>query len=639
MKLGVVVAVEGDIAEIAMYSMANDSVILWNGELLNGPRVGSYITILQGNVKIITKVISEKIIDQQNTIKSNEFDNRFSKNSINRIIKVKTTGVVKGDRFEITTKYIPMIGDIASITNGEEVGVIYSTSDDPAETIIVGESIFGNYTIQLPVNKFFASHIGIFGNTGSGKSNTLHKIYVELFKFSCGVLQKSKFVVIDFNGEYAHSESFGRGESEKRIYNISTRFSSRSSDRIPISKEYLYDPEILSILFDARPATQVPFLRKSINKYNEIMKDSGSYGDLKYGKYIFGTLKQILVSRRSANDNAFDNWVETYKKYCDLAGLGQNLNFYNNLISIKPRGNDSYSIENTATGVDNFFNSGGSSESVKLEFEDDVVYSLRNILSKIDDIQKIAMILDFAKVHSTAWGKVNSEHLNPLFNRISSSLKSLEKVIEIVENPIGNIKPVTIINLLHVNQEIKRLIPMMFSKMIYDAQKYNISKCSGDITSTIHLIIDEAHNILNDSQQRNGDSWQDYRLFLFEEIIKEGRKFGFYLTLSSQRPADISETILSQVHNYFIHRLVNERDLRMLENTMPTLDAQSYKTIPSLGQGECIITGNAVAVPIFTKINWQEEDPRPKSDDVVLTDIWNNHSGSAPDSDDIFDLL
>lgn len=619
MKLGVVVAVEGDIAEIAMYSMANDSVILWNGELLNGPRVGSYITILQGNVKIITKVISEKIIDQQNTIKSNEFDNRFSKNSINRIIKVKTTGVVKGDRFEITTKYIPMIGDIASITNGEEIGAIYSISNNLTEAITIGESIFENYTIQLPINKFFASHIGIFGNTGSGKSNTLHKLYVELFKFPCAVLQKSKFVVIDFNGEYAHSESFGRGESEKRTYNISTRSSSQSSDRIPISKEYLYDPEILSILFDARPATQVPFLRKSINEYNRIMKDGGSYGN-----YIFGTLKKILVSRRSANDDAFDNWVETYKKYFELAGLDQNLNFYENLISIKPRGNDSYSIENTATGVDNFFNSGGSSKSVKLEFEDDVVRSLCNILSTINDIQKIGMILEFAKVHSTAWGKVNSEHLNPLFNRISSSLKSLEKVIEIVENPIGNIKPVTIINLLHVNQEIKRLIPMMFSKMIYDAQKYNISKCSGDITSTIHLIIDEAHNILNDSQQRNGDSWQDYRLFLFEEIIKEGRKFGFYLTLSSQRPADISETILSQVHNYFIHRLVNERDLRMLENTMPTLDAQSYKTIPSLGQGECIITGNAVAVPIFTKINWQEEDPRPKSDDVVLTDIWNN---------------
>lgn len=616
MKLGVVVAVEGDIAEIAMYSMANDSVILWNGELLNGPRVGSYITILQGNVKIITKVISEKIIDQQNTIKSNEFDNRFSKNSINRIIKVKTIGVVKGDRFEITTKYIPMIGDIASITNGEEIGAIYSTSNNLTEAITIGESIFENYTIQLPINKFFASHIGIFGNTGSGKSNTLHKLYMELFKFPCAVLQKSKFVVIDFNGEYAHSESFGCEESQKRIYNISTRSSSRSSDRIPISKEYLYDPEILSILFDARPATQVPFLRKSINKYNEKMKVGELQGNLDYGKYILGTFKKILVSRGTVNDNAFDNWIEAYKKYFKLAGVDREYNCDKIFDKITPGPNNSYMI-----GTD-YINSGSSSRDIQWQDEPKVAESLEEILSTISDIQKIAMILEFAKVHNTAWGKVNSEHLNPLFNRISSSLKSLEKVIEIVENPIHNIKSITIINLLHVNQEIKRLIPMMFSKMIYDAQKYDISKLSGDITSTIHLIIDEAHNILNDSQQRNGDSWQDYRLFLFEEIIKEGRKFGFYLTLSSQRPADISETILSQVHNYFIHRLVNERDLRMLENTMPTLDAQSYKTIPSLGRGECIITGNAVAVPLFTKINWQEEDPRPKSDDIILTELW-----------------
>lgn len=212
-------------------------------------------------------------------------------------------------------------------------------------------------------------------------------------------------MVIDFNGEYAHSESFGCEESQKCIYNISTRYSSRNSDKIPISQEYLYDPEILSILFDARPATQVPFLRKSINKYNEIMKDNGTYGDLKYGKYILGTLKKILVSRKSANDNAFDNWLETYYKYNELAGLGQKSNLYGKLSSIKPRGNDSYSIENTATGVD-FFNSGGSSESVELEFEEELVSSLRNILSTINDIQKIGMILEFAKVHSTAWEKL-----------------------------------------------------------------------------------------------------------------------------------------------------------------------------------------------------------------------------------------
>jgi len=134
------------------------------------------------------------------------------------------------------------------------------------------------------------------------------------------------------------------------------------------------------------------------------------------------------------------------------------------------------------------------------------------------------------------------------------------------------------------------------------------------------LIIDEAHNILNAQNHSVGDTWQDYRLNIFEEIIKEGRKFGFYLTLSSQRPADISPTILSQVHNYFIHRLVNDNDLRMLVNTMPTLDKASFNKIPSLGKGEVIITGNAIQVPVFVKVE-KEKIIRNISYSINIIDV------------------
>lgn len=160
---------------------------------------------------------------------------------------------------------------------------------------------------------------------------------------------------------------------------------------------------------------------------------------------------------------------------------------------------------------------------------------------------------------------------------------------------------------------------MMISEMVYDNQKEVVSN-NKKITQTCHLIIDEGHNILNSEEKRNGDSWQDFRLSVFEEIIKEGRKFGFFLTLSSQRPADISPTIISQLHNFFVHRLVNENDLRMLENTMPTLDKNSYNEISSLGQGEAIITGNAMKVPMLVKVS-KEKTIRPKSDDIVLTDL------------------
>lgn len=158
---------------------------------------------------------------------------------------------------------------------------------------------------------------------------------------------------------------------------------------------------------------------------------------------------------------------------------------------------------------------------------------------------------------------------------------------------------------------------------IWRLHRYRVS--IQNIKETKHLIIDEAHNILNAEYRNTGDDWQDYRLSVFEEIIKEGRKFGYYLTLASQRPADISSTILSQTHNYLIHRLVNDIDLRMLENTMPTLDKSSFQMIPSLGKGEVIITGNAIQVPVFVKIP-KEEIVRPNSDDIILTNLWNGNS-------------
>lgn len=61
----------------------------------------------------------------------------------------------------------------------------------------------------------------------------------------------------------------------------------------------------------------------------------------------------------------------------------------------------------------------------------------------------------------------------------------------------------------------------------------------------------------------------------------------------------------------------------MLENTMPTLDKSSYQMIPGLGQGEAIITGNAIQVTIFVKID-KEKSLRPASDDIMLTDLWGN---------------
>ncbi|MBC1446748.1 ATP-binding protein [Listeria welshimeri] len=610
-KLGVIVGVDADISQVGMYSMSNDSNFIWYGEILSGPKIGAFLTINQNDVKIIATVASEKIIDQQNTVKSVEFDNRYHKDSINRIITLKTKGVIEDNKFQVTSKYVPMVGNEITITSKEELDIIFELDVDE-ESIYIGKSLLEDRRINLSINKFFASHIGVFGNTGSGKSNTLHRLYLQLFRsnyFSMIANGGSQFFVIDFNGEYTSTNSFGVQGDHKEILEIKTGRS--QGNKLPIKKEYLFNADILAILFDARVATQVPFLRKAIQSWNEKNFDGNGIA-----QYVVGTIKAILSTGESASSEAKDNWISVAKKYVEKESLFGNLSSlnynsqnksYNYLNGDKQYINDKEPIKQNAI------------DFLKLEA---ISNELAVYFNSADEISKLKMHLEFQKVHQSSWKSTNIEHLNPLFNRIDSAFTSLSKVIEIVPDISDSFKTMNVISLVHANQEITRLIPMLLSKMIYDEQK---DKVAGNIvTCTKHLIIDEAHNILNAEYRNHGDDWQDYRMSVFEEIVKEGRKFGFYLTLSSQRPADISPTILSQIHNYLIHRLVNEKDLRMLENTMPTLDKSSYQMIPSLGQGEAIITGNAIQIPVFVKVI-KEKYNRPNSDDVPLTEIWNKY--------------
>jgi hypothetical protein len=608
-KLGVIVGVDGNISQVGMYSMSNDAEFIWYGDILSGPKIGAFLTINQNDIKIIATVSTEKVVDQQNTIRSTEFDNRYSKNSINRLITLKTKGVIDGNKFQVTSQYVSMIGNEVTLTTQDELKIIYGVEyNEP--TIKIGKSILEGQPIQLPINSFFASHIGVFGNTGSGKSNTLHKLYLELFRsrFYEQIVHKSQFFVIDFNGEYTGTDIFGVKTDDKEIFEIDTG-DKDVEKKLPVKKKYLFDADILAILFDARPATQVPFLRIALKNFNERIIDDDSFANLE-----IGLLLSIIKGSKSVSGDAVDNWISAAES------IGVDKDHFTGLEDNFSKTNYGNLQITSRSGVE-ILKDGQITEQGKAELKiEELKSELKKLFSDASPIQKLSYFLLFQRVYVSAWKSANIEHINPLFNRIKSAFDSLEKVIEVRENIDNAYKAINIISLVHANQEITRLVPMLLSKMIYDEQKH---KMAGKvIDQTKHLIIDEAHNILNAQYRNNGDDWQDYRLSIFEEIIKEGRKFGFYLTLSSQRPADISATILSQTHNYFIHRLVNEMDLRMLENTMPTLDKSAYQMIPSLGKGEVIITGNAMQVPVFVKIP-KEETIRPNSDDVNLIDLWN----------------
>jgi DNA helicase HerA-like ATPase len=217
--------------------------------------------------------------------------------------------------------------------------------------------------------------------------------------------------------------------------------------------------------------------------------------------------------------------------------------------------------------------------------------------------------------HEIINGFSSSEHLSPLLKRIGPRINDLRKVIEVKDaRPRKNI---TVISFRDVNIHMRKMLPLLICKQLYERKKEENQK-----DKYLNIIIDEAHNILSSTSERESETWKDYRLETFEEIIKEGRKFGVFLTIASQRPYDISATIISQLHNFFLHRLINNNDITAVERSVSYLDRLSFESLPILPTGTCILAGLSAQVPVMIDIGSIEQQFEPDNKTMRIIDKW-----------------
>lgn len=234
-----------------------------------------------------------------------------------------------------------------------------------------------------------------------------------------------------------------------------------------------------------------------------------------------------------------------------------------------------------------------------------------------EGIKRILDALYIQLIQDVLDNRAMNEHISPVINKLKSFESDFEKVFEFTDKDDWNGKNLIVIDLNRANISVKKMIPMLISFRLYEEKKNRKYH-----KEYLNLIIDEAHNILSYESLRESESFKDFRLETFEEIIKEGRKFGVFLTLSSQRPSDISPTIVSQLHNYFIHRLVNDRDIDMIEKAVSYLDKISMESLPILPVGACILSGNIADLPVILQVNELPLELQPKSQTITLTDVW-----------------
>lgn len=600
-EVGIVWGVKGTNVIIKMFNISSDFKYFYNGEEFEGIRSGGYLSITRGHIDIVCQIESEEIKDK--LAKELDKDNQKilpDKDRYERFVYAKCIGYFENNVFKIGIKYSPVIYNTVKMMSENTIKSIFSPKNQSMEVpFIIGKDIRYELDMDLPWEKIFNTHIGIFGNTGSGKSNTLAKLYSILLNHQNLNLENSEFVFIDFNGEYTGNKVFCEN---KRIFKLNTR---TEEDKFTIKEESFWNEEVLGILFHATEKTQKPFLKNMIERRKKFFKkeDSLEKNILFYIKNIF---KRIFET-----NNPKKEMLELIKEVFKIGNIEID---YNLLEKIEWFNNNSSCFK-----IDNYFSNseGGKKHFIEIFDIKNLKFSENHHFNFFDELA-IRTRLDL--ISGLLVNNIQYDNINPLITRIKSISKSLKKIMKISNETPEESNKIKVISLRNCNQEIKKLFPILLAREFFEEHKRKVGET---VDKTFHLIIDEAHNILSHQSNREAEIWKDYRLELFEEIIKEGRKFGFFLTVSSQRPADISETIMSQFHNFFIHRLINEKDLRLIDNVISTLDSYSKGLIPTLPQGACILTGTAFDFPQIVQVEKIEnKEERPNSDDIDLKKLW-----------------
>ncbi len=275
--IGEVISVRGTNIIIALYEESNKETLFYNGEKFNGVSIQEFILIRRGFRDIVARVqgeyLDERVKDEVN-------------NCYIRKVELVPIGYFYFDIFHEGIKHLPMIRDTAYLMSDNQVKSLFGKPDDK---FIIGETLTEEVPISLPWTKLFNTHIGVFGNTGSGKSNTLTNIYTTLFNNKINNIKEvSHFIVIDFNGEYTRNQLISDSEF-KTVYQLDT--GSTEGNKFPLMRDVFWDEELFGILFKATENTQKPFLKRIVSGRSKFKEKHDSLTN-----YVKSTLHKAFTS-------------------------------------------------------------------------------------------------------------------------------------------------------------------------------------------------------------------------------------------------------------------------------------------------------------------------------------------------------
>jgi DNA helicase HerA-like ATPase len=604
------VSQRGIIAE--MYETLGNYVNTIDGVRFVG-EVGSYVSIYD---------IGRTIIGEITGVEEKPALTNESMNKPNRIrqLYIHLIGEIVSDRFYFGVSRMPLVFSEVNIISEMDLSTMLEVSDDEeivdpekdatrAKLLPIGSSvIFPDYAVRVNIDKFFGFHFAVFGNTGAGKSNTIASILQRIFSktnySACG----AKFIIIDSNSEYA--EAFSEITTVNPEVIVKTLIATEdigqdSRLEIPV---WSLTADDWAILLHATEKTQLPILKRAIEIARGFFSSDNSNDDIK---------NHILASTVLGIINSSDTSPSKSDK---IKGILTTFN--TDVINLDVEITEKTTLRKAVTmNYGNFVDEEAVIKYIEKYIKDDIADSLSVSKPVTYTMQQFLDAVQFATLYE---GSLSSQRIQEYTSTLITRLQSLNDSIQgkILTKTAFNTVDAFIEDLLGENQIVNidisslddsssEVVTKVLAKLLLD----HLKRMEIKAMMPINFIIEEAHRFV-----RNENNYGVLGYNIFERIAKEGRKFGLLLGISSQRPSDLSKTVVSQCSNFIIHRIQNPDDLQYISKMVPYVDQGIIDRLTYLQTGHALVFGTAINLPTLTCFS--QASPQPDSDNAKISDKW-----------------
>lgn len=557
--LGKIIRVDSGTVEVEVSNNIPSAAPIINGRLYKIGQIGTFIKIPVGNITIygIVSSVSNTPSKADETLIKYNFGSRF--------LSVQLVGEKIGDDdFEKGIGTYPTINDEVHLVIEKDLFDIYGKRDEGS--IEIGKhSSSENLSVYANLHKLVLRHCAILGSTGSDKSNTTVSILKAILDDYVG----SRVILVDPHGEYASAFP------DAKVFKIND-----ATNPLFIPFWLMNFDELAYFLVGASPKddqkTEYRRFREFITEFKK-----------KNTSLIAGDVNRDFITADSPIPfNIKELWWE--------------MNWWLNATFSTAVKDDQTKATAQQTNAGDFENLVGATFTP---------YSMGNVAPHK------SKHVEFFPYEKKILSRIKDSRFDFLFNPGNfKGVAGTRDLNNLLNDWIGSASKLVILDLSGVPFEVLDITVGLITRFVYDSMFWGRNEDYTGKQRPLLLAYEEAHTYLN----KNDDS--SYSKQAVEQVFKEGRKFGLGALVISQRPSEISETILAQVGTFIALRLTNSGDQSIVKSSAPDNLNSLIDLLPALRTGEAIVVGEAIKIP--SRVRIKLNNPRPTSDDPKLVEAW-----------------